>query len=126
MSTTAGCITGLVISLIGTIWIYLDRSNKKDRNINAASQWALLVFCFGIPVIVVYLITRKADTPETGASAEAPRQLPQKTAEPMDAFPAAQTSSKVEQLKEIAKMQEIGILTKEEFEREKKKILSEE
>ena len=102
------------------IWIMLDIFRSHDLNGWEKALWFLFVLFIPLIGVLVYLIARGGKMQER-AVRDAQRQDEQFRAYVQD---AASSGSSADQLTKLADLRDRGVITAEEFDSEKAKILS--
>ena len=102
------------------IWIMLDIFRSHDLSGWAKALWFLFVLFIPLVGVLVYLIVRGGKMQER-AVRDAQRQDEQFRAYVQD---AASSGSSADQLTKLADLRDRGVITAEEFDREKAKILA--
>ena len=102
------------------IWIMLDIFRSHDLSGWAKALWFLFVLFIPLVGVLVYLIVRGGKMQER-AVRDAQRQDEQFRAYVQD---AAGPQSSADQLTKLADLRDRGVITAEEFDREKAKILA--
>ena len=102
------------------IWVFIDIFRSHDLSGWAKALWFLFVLFIPLIGVLVYLIVRGGSMHERAVQ-QAQRQDQEARAYIRD---AAGTQSSAEQLTKLADLRDKGVLSPEEFEREKAKILS--
>lgn len=101
------------------IWIFIDIFRSQDLSGWAKALWFLFVLFIPLVGVLVYLIARGGSMHERAAAAakqqdDAFRQYVQQTA----------GTDSADQLTKLAALRDRGVITAEEFDREKAKILA--
>ena len=102
------------------IWILIDIFRSRDLSGFAKALWLLFVVFIPIIGILVYLIVRGGSMHERAVQ-QAQQQDKEARAYIRE---AAGTESSADQLHKLADLRDRGVITPEEFEREKAKVLS--
>jgi type VI protein secretion system component VasK len=102
------------------IWIFIDIFRSRDLSGFAKALWFIFVLFIPLVGVLVYLIVRGGSMHERAVQQahqedQAARQYIRQ---------AAGEGSSADQLAKLADLRDKGVLTPEEFEREKAKILS--
>ena len=102
------------------IWILIDIFRSRDLSGWAKALWFLFVLFIPLLGVLVYLIVRG------GSMHERSVQQAQQQDQEARAYirQAAGTQSTADQLSKLADLRDKGVITPEEFEREKAKVLS--
>jgi len=102
------------------IWIFIDIFRSHDLSGFAKALWFLFVLFIPLLGVLVYLIVRGGSMHE-----RAVQQAQQQDKEARQYIrEAAGTESSADQLHKLADLRDRGVITPEEFEREKAKVLS--
>jgi len=102
------------------IWIFIDIFRSHDLSGWAKALWFLFVLFIPLIGVLVYLIVRGGSMHDRAVQ-QAQRQDQEARAYIRD---AAGTQSSADQLTKLAGLRDQGVITADEFEREKVKILS--
>jgi len=102
------------------IWIFIDIFRSHDLSGWAKALWFLFVLFIPLIGVLVYLIVRGGSMHDRDVQ-QAQRQDQEARAYIRD---AAGTQSSADQLTKLAGLRDQGVITADEFEREKAKILS--
>jgi len=102
------------------IWIFIDIFRSHDLSGWAKALWFLFVLFIPLIGVLVYLIVRGGKMQERAVQ-QAQRQDDQFRAYVQD---AAGPQSSADQLTKLADLRDRGVITAEEFDREKAKILA--
>jgi len=102
------------------IWIFIDIFRSRDLSGWAKALWFLFVLFIPLIGVLVYLIVR-GDSMHERAAQEARQQDREFRAYVQD---AAGSPSSADQLAKLADLRDRGVITAQEFEREKAKILA--
>jgi type VI protein secretion system component VasK len=102
------------------IWVFIDIFRSHDLSGWAKALWFLFVLFIPLVGVLVYLIVRG------GSMHERALQQAQQQDQEARAYirEAAGTGSSADQLAKLADLRDRGVITPEEFEREKAKILT--
>jgi predicted PurR-regulated permease PerM len=102
------------------IWIFIDIFRSRDLSGFAKALWFLFVLFIPLIGVLVYLIVRGGSMHE-----RAVQQAQQQDQEARQYIrEAAGTQSPADQLSKLAELRDKGVISADEFEREKAKILS--
>jgi len=102
------------------IWIFIDIFRSHDLSGFAKALWFLFVLFIPLVGVLVYLIVRGGSMHE-----RAVRQAQQQDQAAREYIrQAAGTETSADQLAKLADLRDKGVITADEFEREKAKILS--
>jgi len=102
------------------IWIFIDIFRSHDLSGWAKALWLLFILFIPLVGVLVYLIVRGGSMHERAA--QQARQQDQEARAYIRE--AAGTGSSADQLAKLADLRDRGVITPEEFEREKAKILT--
>jgi membrane protein implicated in regulation of membrane protease activity len=102
------------------IWIFIDIFRSHDLSGWAKALWFLFVLFIPLVGVLVYLIVRGGKMQERAVQ-QAQRQDEQFRAYVQD---AAGPQSSADQLAKLADLRDRGVITDQEFDREKAKILA--
>ena len=102
------------------IWVFIDIFRSQDLSGGAKALWFLFVLFIPLIGVLVYLIARGGKMQEHAA------QQAQRDDQQFRAYvkEAAGTESSADQLAKLADLRDRGVISAEEFEREKAKILA--
>jgi Short C-terminal domain/Phospholipase_D-nuclease N-terminal len=101
------------------IWIFIDIFRSHDLSGFAKALWFLFVLFIPLVGVLVYLIVRGGSMHE-----RAVRQAQRQDQEAREYIrEAAGTQTPADQLTKLAELRDKGVITGDEFEREKAKIL---
>ena len=103
------------------IWIFIDIFRSHDLSGWAKALWFLFVLFIPLIGVLVYLIARGSSMQER-AQQDARRQDQQFRQYVQDAAGGSQTPA--DQLTKLAELRDRGVITAEEFERQKAKVLA--
>jgi predicted PurR-regulated permease PerM len=102
------------------IWIFIDIFRSRDLSGWAKALWFLFVLFIPLVGVLVYLIVRGGSMHE-----RAVQQAQQQDQEARQYIrEAAGTQSPADQLTKLAELRDKGVISADEFEREKAKILA--
>src|SRR5437773_11669404 len=102
------------------IWIFIDIFRSRDLSGWAKALWFIFVLFIPLIGVLVYLIVRGGDMHE-----RAVQQAQQQDAEARAYIQqAAGSQSTADQLSKLADLRDRGVITADEFEREKAKVLA--
>ena len=116
------CIFFLWVIWIWTlVWVFIDIFRSDDLSGWAKALWFLFVLFIPVLGVLVYLIARGGKMSERAA-----RQAQQQDAEARAYIQDAASSpaSSADQLTQLAGLRDHGVISAEEFEREKAKVLA--
>ena len=102
------------------IYVFIDIFRSRDLSGFAKALWFLFVLFIPLIGVLVYLIVR-GDSMHTRAVQDARRQDQEFRSYVQD---AAGSQSTADQLSKLAELRDRGVITPQEFEREKAKILA--
>ena len=102
------------------IWIFIDIFRSHDLSGWAKALWFLFVLFIPLIGVLVYLIVRGGSMHDRAVQ-QAQRQDQEARAYIRD---AAGTQSSADQLTKLAELRDKGVISADEFEREKAKILA--
>ena len=103
------------------IWIFIDIFRSHDLSGWAKALWFLFVLFIPLIGVLVYLIVRGGSMHERAVQDQ--RQQDQQVREYVQQV-AGSGSSTADQLAKLADLRDRGVITSEEFDREKAKILA--
>ncbi len=121
-----GAFWTIVMIFLWVIWfwvlitVFIDIFRSDDLSGGAKTLWFLLVLFFPLVGVLVYLIARGGTMQERSAR-QAQRQQEQIRSYVQE---AAGSPSSADQLAKLADLRDRGVITAEEFDREKAKILA--
>ena len=104
------------------IWIFIDIFRSHDLSGGAKALWFLFVLFIPLLGVLVYLIARGGSMQERAA-----KQAQQQDAEArayIQQAAASSPASTADQLSKLADLRDRGVISAEEFDREKAKILA--
>ena len=104
------------------IWVFIDIFRSHDLSGGAKALWFVFVLFIPLIGVLVYLIARGGKMHEHAA-----RQARQQDAEArayIQQAAASSPASTADQLTKLADLRDRGVITAEEFEREKAKVLA--
>ena len=104
------------------IWIFIDIFRSHDLSGWGKALWFLFVLFIPLIGVLVYLIVRGSSMQER-AQQDA-RQRDQETRKYIQEAAATAPASTADQLSKLADLRDRGVISAEEFEREKAKVLS--
>jgi ABC-type multidrug transport system fused ATPase/permease subunit len=104
------------------IWIFIDIFRSHDLSGGAKALWFLFVLFIPLIGVLVYLIVRGGSMHER-AVAQA-RQQDQDFRQYVQQAAASAPASTADQLTKLADLRDRGVISADEFEREKAKILA--
>jgi len=103
------------------IWIFIDIFRSRDLSGWGKALWFIFVLFIPLIGVLVYLIVRGSSMHERAAQ-QAQQQDQEFRAYVQDA--AGSSGSSADQLAKLADLRDRGVITPQEFEREKAKILA--
>jgi type VI protein secretion system component VasK len=103
------------------IWIFTDIFRSRDLSGGAKALWVLFIIIIPLVGVLVYLIARGGKMHEHAVQAQQ-QQDQAFRAYVQDA--AGTPASSADQLAKLADLRDRGVITPEEFEREKAKIMA--
>ena len=121
-----GAFWTIVMIFLWVIWfwvlitVFIDIFRSDDLSGGAKTLWFVLVLFFPLVGVLVYLIARGGTMQERSAR-QAQRQQKQIRSYVQE---AAGSPSSADQLAKLADLRDRGVITAEEFDREKAKILA--
>ena len=121
-----GAFWTIVMIFLWVIWfwvlitVFIDIFRSDDLSGGAKTLWFVLVLFFPLIGVLVYLIARGGTMQERSAR-QAQRQQKQIRSYVQE---AAGSPSSADQLAKLADLRDRGVITAEEFDREKAKILA--
>ena len=104
------------------IWVFIDIFRSSDLSGWAKALWFLFVLLIPLIGVLVYLIARGGSMQERAAK-QAQRQDEEARAYIQQAA-ASSPASTADQLAKLADLRDRGVISAEEFEREKAKVLA--
>ncbi len=104
------------------IWIFIDIFRSRDLSGWAKALWFLFVLFIPLIGVLVYLIARGGSMQER-AQQDA-RQQDQEFRSYVQQAAASSPASTADQLAKLADLRDRGVISAEEFEREKAKVLA--
>jgi hypothetical protein len=104
------------------IWIFIDIFRSHDLSGWAKALWVLFVLFIPLLGVLVYLIAR-GDKMHEHAVRDA-RQQDQEFRQYVQQAAASSPASTADQLSKLADLRDRGVISAEEFEREKAKVLA--
>jgi hypothetical protein len=103
------------------IWVFIDIFRSSDLSGWAKALWFLFVLLIPLIGMLVYLIARGGSMQERAAK-QAQRQDEEARAYIQEA--ASSPASSADQLAKLADLRDHGVISAEEFDREKAKVLA--
>ena len=104
------------------IWIFIDIFRSRDLSGWAKALWFLFVLFIPLIGVLVYLIVRGSSMHERAA--QDARRQDQEFRQYVQEAAASSPASTADQLTKLADLRDRGVITPEEFESEKAKVLS--
>ena len=104
------------------IWIFIDIFRSHDLSGVAKALWVLFVLFIPLIGVLVYLIARGGKMHEHAA--QDARQQDQEFRQYVQQAAASSPASTADQLSKLADLRNRGVISAEEFEREKAKVLA--
>jgi hypothetical protein len=104
------------------IWIFIDIFRSRDLSGWAKALWFLFVLLIPLIGVLVYLIVRGNSMHERAV--QDARQQDQEFREYVQQAASGSPGTSADQLTKLADLRDRGVITSEEFEREKAKILA--
>jgi type VI protein secretion system component VasK len=104
------------------IWIFIDIFRSHDLSGVAKALWVLFVLFIPLVGVLVYLIARGGKMHEHAA--QDARQQDQEFRQYVQQAAASSPASTADQLSKLAGLRDRGVISAEEFEREKAKVLA--
>ena len=116
----AGVFWSIFIFFLWVIWIFMDIFRSRDLSGGAKALWILFVIFLPMIGVLVYLIARGGKMHQHAVQ-DAQAQDQAARAYIRD---AAGPESSADQLAKLADLRNRGVITQEEFDREKAKVLA--
>ena len=104
------------------IWIFIDIFRSRDLSGWAKALWFLFVLFIPLIGVLVYLIVRGGSMHERAV--QDARQQDQEFRQYVQQAASGSPASTADQLTKLADLRDRGVITSEEFDREKAKILA--
>ena len=104
------------------VWVFIDIFRSRDLSGWAKALWFLFVLFIPLIGVLVYLIARGGSMHERTEQLE--RQQDQEARSYIQQAAAESPASTADQLTKLADLRDRGVITQEEFEREKAKVLA--
>lgn len=104
------------------IWIFIDIFRSRDLSGWAKALWFLFVLFIPLIGVLVYLIVRGSSMHER--TVQDARQQDAQFRQYVQQAAASSPASTADQLSKLADLRDRGVITAEEFEREKAKVLA--
>ena len=119
-------ILAIFVPLI-MLWVFtlVDLFHRRDLSGAAKALWAIAVVLLPLLAMLIYFILRdsQSEIPGTRPYGQTPPPPPARPAPGSAADPTVNADEVADQLERLAGLHDRGILTDEEFQREKDKIL---
>ena len=104
------------------IWVFIDIFRSRDLSGWAKALWFLFVLLIPLIGVLVYLIARGGSMHERAA--QQAKQEDEETRRYIQQAAASSPASTADQLAKLADLRDRGVITEQEFEREKAKVLA--
>ena len=104
------------------IWIFIDIFRSRDLSGGAKALWFLFVLFIPLIGVLVYLIARGGSMHERAV--QDARQQDQEFRQYVQQAAASAPANTADQLSKLADLRDRGVISAEEFEREKAKVLA--
>jgi hypothetical protein len=104
------------------IWIFIDIFRSRDMSGGAKALWFLFVLFIPLIGVLVYLIVRGGSMHERAA--QDAKQQDAEFRSYVQQAAASSPASTADQLAKLADLRDRGVISAEEFEREKAKVLA--
>jgi len=104
------------------IWVFIDIFRSRDLSGGAKALWFLFVLFIPLIGVLVYLIVRGGSMHERSVQLE--RQQDQEARSYIQQAASDSPASTADQLTKLADLRDRGVITQEEFDREKAKVLA--
>ena len=104
------------------IWVFIDIFRSRDLSGGAKALWFLFVLFIPLIGVLVYLIVRGGSMHERSVQLE--RQQDQEARSYIQHAVSDSPASTADQLTKLADLRDRGVITQEEFDREKAKVLA--
>jgi ABC-type multidrug transport system fused ATPase/permease subunit len=104
------------------IWVFIDIFRSRDLSGWAKALWFLFVLLIPLVGVLVYLIARGGSMHERAA--QDARQQDAEFRSYVQQAAASSPASTADQLSKLADLRDRGVISAEEFEREKAKVLA--
>ena len=104
------------------IWVFIDIFRSRDLSGWAKALWFLFVLLIPLIGVLVYLIARGGSMHERAA--QQAKQEDEETRRYIQQAAASSPASAADQLAKLADLRDRGVISEQEFEREKAKVLA--
>jgi type VI protein secretion system component VasK len=104
------------------VWVFIDIFRSRDLSGLAKALWFLFVLFIPLIGVLVYLIVRGGSMHERSEQLE--RQQDQEVRSYIQQAASDSPASTADQLAKLADLRDRGVLSQEEFDREKAKVLA--
>ena len=104
------------------VWVFIDIFRSRDLSGGAKALWFLFVLFIPLIGVLVYLIVRGGSMHERSVQLE--RQQDQEARSYIQHAVSDSPASTADQLTKLADLRDRGVITQEEFDREKAKVLA--
>ena len=104
------------------IWVFINIFRSRDLSGGAKALWFLFVLFIPLIGVLVYLIARGGSMHERSVQLE--RQQDQEARSYIQQAASDSPASTADQLAKLADLRDRGVLSQEEFDREKAKVLA--
>jgi type VI protein secretion system component VasK len=104
------------------IWVFIDIFRSQDLSGWAKALWFVFVLFIPLIGVLVYLIARGGKMQERAA--QQAQQQDEETRRYIQQAAASSPASTADQLAKLADLRDQGVISAEEFEREKAKVLA--
>ena len=104
------------------IWVFIDIFRSRDLSGWAKALWFLFVLLIPLIGVLVYLIARGGSMHERAA--QQAKQEDEETRRYIQQAAASSPASTADQLAKLADLRDRGVISEQEFEREKAKVLA--
>jgi len=104
------------------IWVFIDIFRSRDLSGWGKALWFLFVLLIPLIGVLVYLIARGGSMHERAA--QEAKQEDEETRRYIQQAAASSPASAADQLGKLADLRDRGVISEQEFEREKAKVLA--
>ena len=104
------------------IWVFIDIFRSRDLSGWAKALWFLFVLLIPLIGVLVYLIARGGSMHERAA--QEAKQEDEETRRYIQQAAASSPASTADQLAKLADLRDRGVISEQEFQREKAKVLA--
>jgi hypothetical protein len=104
------------------VWVFIDIFRSRDLSGGAKALWFLFVLFIPLIGVLVYLIARGGSMHERSVQLE--RQQDREARSYIQQAASDSPASTADQLTKLADLRDRGVITQEEFDREKAKVLA--